>query len=96
MRSCHLLTALLVILALPVPIGAVSRYVDDQGRIVFVMEGGYSARGIQHCGRAVLRELAGLESCPAREVARVRSPGRTPPPAVAKAIEIQRAYWDLG
>jgi len=65
------------------------------GRIVFVMEGGYSIRGIQHCGRAVLREMAGLESCPAREVARVRSPNRTPPPAVTKAIEIQRAYWDL-
>jgi acetoin utilization deacetylase AcuC-like enzyme len=65
------------------------------GRIAFVMEGGYSAEGIRECGLRVLQSLcrpspSNLESL--QKVA-ADNPGRLG--ALKKTIEIHRGNWDV-
>jgi acetoin utilization deacetylase AcuC-like enzyme len=64
-----------------------------QGRIVFVMEGGYSAEGIRGCGRRVFQELAGLPTlaCDTIRQAVLGKPESLP--ELRKAMEVHRKYW---
>ena len=66
-----------------------------QGRIAFIMEGGYSLRGIRECGLRVMQELCGVSSVSAKSIDKVvgRSPKRLS--AIAKAMEVQKKYWKV-
>jgi acetoin utilization deacetylase AcuC-like enzyme len=65
------------------------------GRILFVMEGGYSAEGIRECGTKVMESLcrpspAGLDS-----LYRLTAAPSDRLPALKKAIEMHRKYWPI-
>jgi len=65
------------------------------GRIAFVMEGGYSAEGIRECGLRVLQALCRPSPSNLETLQKVAAdnPGRLG--ALKKAIEIHRGYWDV-
>ncbi|MDT8379447.1 MAG: histone deacetylase [Desulfotignum sp.] len=63
------------------------------GRIIFVLEGGYSIQGIRECGLRVLQELVDL---PTLSLEKIR--GMTPEkpgsvPELKKAMDLHRAFW---
>jgi acetoin utilization deacetylase AcuC-like enzyme len=66
-----------------------------QGRIAFIMEGGYSLRGIRECGLRVMQELCGASSVSGRSIDKVvgASPKRLA--ALAKAMAVQSPYWKI-
>jgi acetoin utilization deacetylase AcuC-like enzyme len=66
-----------------------------QGRIAFIMEGGYSLRGIRECGLRVMQELCGVSSVSGKSIDKVvgASPKRIS--AIAKAMEVQKKYWKI-
>jgi acetoin utilization deacetylase AcuC-like enzyme len=71
---------------------AIAEQVCD-GRIVFVMEGGYSIRGIQECGLTVLQELCNVSAVNRTRLNQIVA---NPAPKLAvlkKVIEIHRTYW---
>ncbi len=63
------------------------------GRILFVMEGGYSINGIKKCGSRVMQELAGIPTLPPDKIERVKKENPAGLPGLNKAIEIQKEYW---
>jgi acetoin utilization deacetylase AcuC-like enzyme len=65
------------------------------GRIGFVMEGGYSAEGIRECGLKVLQSLCSPSPSNLEILRRVAAdnPGRLG--ALKKALEIHRAFWEV-
>lgn len=65
------------------------------GRIAFIMEGGYSAEGIRECGLRVLQALCRPSPSNLETLQKVAAdnPGRLG--ALKKAIEIHRGYWDV-
>ncbi len=64
------------------------------GRIAFILEGGYSVRGIEECGRSVIQELCDLPSAAAQQLDAVR---RTSGPfaTLQKSIAIHTKYWSI-
>ena len=65
------------------------------GRIVFVMEGGYSIQGIRECGSSVIRELCNMPSFEMKQLHKLVS-GSTPPFAsLHKALALHKHYWPI-
>ena len=63
------------------------------GRILFVLEGGYSIKGIQECGLYLLQELCGLSPVSRDRLNQIIT---NPLPKLAplkKAIQIHQRYW---
>ena len=65
------------------------------GRIVFVMEGGYSIKGIQECGLAVLQELCNVSPVCRNRLNQIIANPRPRLAALKKAIQIQQPYWPI-
>jgi len=63
------------------------------GRIAFIMEGGYSIRGIEQCGLSVIREMCGISSFDPVGLETTISDPAPPFPGLQKAIAIHRKYW---
>lgn len=63
------------------------------GRILFVMEGGYSMQGIRECGLRVMQALCGVETTAARKRSRLDAAKPSRFAAIKKAVEVQRKYW---
>ena len=61
------------------------------GRIVFIMEGGYSLKGIRECGLRMLQELCGIHAAP--KIPGGNDNNRSPFSTLAKVIDIHKAYW---
>jgi acetoin utilization deacetylase AcuC-like enzyme len=63
------------------------------GRIIFVLEGGYSIRGIRECGLRVLQELADLPTLSPEKIRRMtpEKPGSLP--ELKKAMDLHRTFW---
>ncbi len=64
-----------------------------QGRIAFIMEGGYSIRGIKECGLRVMKELCDIPTLSPEKTERVETANLANLPVLLKAIEIQKEYW---
>jgi acetoin utilization deacetylase AcuC-like enzyme len=63
------------------------------GRIAFILEGGYSVKGIEDCGLRFLQHLCAVDRGN-RDASELWHPRSTfTPSAVAKAIEVQRPFW---
>ncbi len=64
-----------------------------RGRIAFILEGGYSVKGIEECGLRFLQELC-ITGSGRRDAA---PPGNTPaahlPSAIAMVLEVQKPFW---
>lgn len=66
-----------------------------QGRIAFVMEGGYSIMGIRDCGRQVLAALCGNPHPAPEKIDKIKNAPVPKFSSLRKAIEIQKAYWPI-
>lgn len=65
------------------------------GRIAFVMEGGYSLRGIRECGLRVVQGLCGVSNMNPRHIDRIIGSSPNKIGAVRKVREIHKKYWDV-
>lgn len=65
------------------------------GRIAFIMEGGYSLRGIRECGLRVMQELCELSTLKGKHIDRVigKGSGLDGISSLKKVVDIQRKYW---
>ena len=64
-----------------------------QGRLLFVLEGGYHLEGLRESVRVVLKELSGESILPSGELA--EDPEASPIPAVEHAITFHKNYWSF-
>jgi acetoin utilization deacetylase AcuC-like enzyme len=67
------------------------------GRIVFVMEGGYSLKGIRECGLALMQALCGLPVLRTKIMDKVigSAGGALSIPSLGKVIDVHRKYWSF-
>jgi acetoin utilization deacetylase AcuC-like enzyme len=63
------------------------------GRILFVLEGGYSAEGIRECGMRVMEALCRPSPAVIESLHRIAAENPDRLPALKKAIQIHRKYW---
>jgi acetoin utilization deacetylase AcuC-like enzyme len=83
----------------PAGYGLMARLLTDiadkvcDGRILFVMEGGYSVRGISECGLRLVQELTDASVTDAAKIKNGRNGDRFGGDALRKVIEIQSRYW---
>lgn len=64
-----------------------------QGRIAFIMEGGYSIQGIKECGLRVMKELCDIPTLLPQKTDKLETANLVNLPALIKAIEVQKKYW---
>jgi acetoin utilization deacetylase AcuC-like enzyme len=65
------------------------------GRIAFVMEGGYSLKGIRECGLAVMKEICSVPGLGNHKIDRVRKSDYSRLSSLKKSINIQKKYWQV-
>jgi acetoin utilization deacetylase AcuC-like enzyme len=65
------------------------------GRIAFIMEGGYSIQGIRDCALSVIQELCNIPTFEANLLDKMISRSSTSFSALRKAIAIHKAYWPI-
>ena len=65
------------------------------GRIAFIMEGGYSLKGIRECGLRVIQELCDVPTVTRKRIDKVMGNPAKKLSAVKKVIEIQKKYWKI-
>jgi len=65
------------------------------GRIAFVMEGGYSLKGIRECGLRVMQELCDVPTLTRKQIEKVTGNSARKLSAIRKVIEIQKEYWRI-
>jgi acetoin utilization deacetylase AcuC-like enzyme len=65
------------------------------GRIAFIMEGGYSVQGIRDCGRKVLHELCYLPTSAHTRLEKYLNGSTASFPALQKAMAIHAKYWPV-
>ncbi len=65
---------------------------ECRGRIAFVMEGGYSVKGIEACGLRVLQRLCHADRS-GNDGATPKARLRVTPNAVSRVIEVHKAFW---
>lgn len=65
------------------------------GRIVFIMEGGYSVQGIRDCGRQVLQEMCNMPALISPPGGIRNGTAEKPFPALLKTIDIHKKYWPI-
>jgi len=63
------------------------------GRILFVMEGGYSIEGIRTCGLRVMQELCNVPTLTPAVIERVPTAAAGRLSILKKTFEVQRKYW---
>jgi acetoin utilization deacetylase AcuC-like enzyme len=63
------------------------------GRIAFIMEGGYSLKGIRECGLRVMQELCEVPTLTRDRIEKVTRNASKRLSAIEKVIEIQKKYW---
>ena len=65
------------------------------GRIAFVLEGGYSVKGIRECSLRVLQELCGTSTSVEDKLEKVRYSNPDKLPVLKKVVQIHKKYWDI-
>jgi acetoin utilization deacetylase AcuC-like enzyme len=68
-----------------------------EGRIAFVMEGGYSLKGIRECGLALMQALCGFPVLRTKTLDKIMREGRGAlgVSSLRKVIDVQRKYWSF-
>ena len=64
-----------------------------QGRVAFILEGGYSLNGIRECLMRVAMEMCDIPTLTTRQIDDVRNLNGWPIACVKKVHEIHRCYW---
>ena len=65
------------------------------GRIAFIMEGGYSLKGIRECGLQVMQALCNISMPDKGELRRAKSANLSQLSSLKKVIQIHRKYWSV-
>jgi acetoin utilization deacetylase AcuC-like enzyme len=65
------------------------------GRIAFIMEGGYSLRGIRECGLRVLQELCEVPTLTRKKIDRITQTRHENLATLKKVIGVQKKYWKI-
>ncbi len=65
------------------------------GKIAFIMEGGYSIQGIHDCGLRVVQELCHIPSQTKTRLEKMLSGSPSSFPALEKTIAIHKKYWSI-
>ena len=65
------------------------------GLIAFIMEGGYSLKGIRECGLRVMQELCDVPTLNRKQIEKVTGNSVRKLSAIRKVIEIQKEYWRI-
>lgn len=63
------------------------------GRILFVMEGGYSLKGIRECGIRVLQEMCDVPTLTREKIRKISDSSHDRLEPLKKVIELQKKYW---
>ncbi len=63
------------------------------GRVLFVMEGGYSLKGIRECGARVIGELCDIATLGRKQIDKVIGSTGSKLSMIRKVIAVQRKYW---
>ncbi|BBO90553.1 histone deacetylase [Desulfosarcina ovata] len=63
------------------------------GRIAFILEGGYSVKGIEVCGLRFLQELCNTDPDAGTEEERRNPRSAFVPAVIAKVISVQKPFW---
>jgi len=66
-----------------------------RGRIAFIMEGGYSIRGIRECGFRVMQELCDVSSMDGKKLDRIIGSSPRKVPSLRKVMEVHSKYWPV-
>jgi len=66
-----------------------------EGRILFVLEGGYSIEGMRTCGLRVLQELIDIPTLAPERLDQVASERPDTLAELKKAMEVHRKYWPV-
>lgn len=66
-----------------------------QGKICFILEGGYSYKGLLECGLATMQVLCGRPSVNGDRLKKALQRDPSPNAPLGKAIEVHRRYWNL-
>lgn len=64
-----------------------------KGNIVFVLEGGYSMKGIRDCGLRVMQELCGVGRLNLKRLKKIQEAKPFRYPVIRKVMDVQRKYW---
>lgn len=67
----------------------------SDGRIAFVMEGGYSLEGIRECGLRVMQELCEVETLEQKQIDQIKHSTQSKLSFLEKATEIHKKYWKI-
>lgn len=65
------------------------------GRIAFIMEGGYSIKGIEACGAKVIQELCSIPAFDRARLEKILSDPGPPFTSLQKVITLHRKYWSI-
>ncbi len=65
------------------------------GRIAFIMEGGYSLRGIRECGLRVFQELCEVPTLTRKKIDRITQTRHENLSTLKKVIGVQKKYWKI-
>lgn len=65
------------------------------GKIAFIMEGGYSIKGVEQCGLRVIQELCGISAFEQARLEKILTDPAAPFPALQKSIAVHRKYWSI-
>lgn len=63
------------------------------GRLVFILEGGYNVSCVEECTLRVLKELSDIPTLSPERIDRIRSASPYEVPVIRKVIEVQKKYW---
>ena len=68
---------------------------STRGKMAFVMEGGYSIKGIQECGLAVMKEICNVQEVNQEKIDRIRTSDLSRLANLKKVIKIHKKYWQV-
>jgi acetoin utilization deacetylase AcuC-like enzyme len=63
------------------------------GRIAFIVEGGYSLRGIRECGLRVMQELCDVPTLTRKKIESITNNHTKKSSSLRKVIEVHKKYW---
>ncbi|MBW2051841.1 MAG: histone deacetylase [Deltaproteobacteria bacterium] len=66
-----------------------------EGRIAFIMEGGYSLKGIRECGLRIMQELCNASTLNSDKIDRIKMGAPSKLSTLKKVLAIQKKYWNL-
>jgi acetoin utilization deacetylase AcuC-like enzyme len=65
------------------------------GRLVFILEGGYSITGIKECGLRVMQELGGISTLDETRIEKIGHGVPSKMPHIQRVKEIHKKYWPI-